>query len=549
MSSKIGETAIESGHGLHDGEARRRSRRLAPGVIGVCLVMVLASSLALVLVPGARAAPGPPYATVKVPCEASIQTAINAAHPGDTIVLAKCTYIEQLTITKSITIIGAGAGKTIIQSPANVKPDAFGNPWTIEIGNAATVTMSGFTLFVTLQCLVAAPAGGISSQPAYVSGGIGVGGSAYLTLQSAVLTTASDTEGASCNGGAGLMSYGTGIGFGIDYVTGTPAASQLVGDGAVSGVTISGFGFGGPSVAVGGIVDSPAGSYASLSNDRIATGTNPVSPFVIGVGAGMSGSAGSFSLVSSVVTAGVGTFGSLVVLAAGSSAYVAHDSITGTGSGNGVTVYGGSTATITYNSIGVAQAGPGFIGVEVEAGSFATITHNVIMGPAPGEGIAMGFLGPASAVIEYNLISEFACANYAPWVEEGKCGLSFAYQYGIPAIFDIADAGLGTVIEHNVISSSDEGIALYAGCPACVEGWNVVLNSNYYGLIGSDGTYTFSHDLVIGGAYGVGAAAVSVDTTVTLDHVVIVSPSVGPFYYEVDFSGGTATIGGTWWVV
>jgi len=101
MSSKIGQIVKESGHGLHDGEARRRSRRLAPGVIGVCLVMVLASSLALVLIPGASAS-SPHGATLKVPSQyPAIQSAINAAHSGDTILVGAASPIASTPTTSA----------------------------------------------------------------------------------------------------------------------------------------------------------------------------------------------------------------------------------------------------------------------------------------------------------------------------------------------------------------------------------------------------------------------------------------------------------------
>ena len=48
----------------------------------------------------------------------SIQAAINAAHDGDTIFIAAGTFREQLTIDgKAVTLQGAGAGQTIIESP------------------------------------------------------------------------------------------------------------------------------------------------------------------------------------------------------------------------------------------------------------------------------------------------------------------------------------------------------------------------------------------------------------------------------------------------
>ena len=554
MSSNIAEIAIESGHGLHDGETRRRSRRLAPGVIGVCLVMVLASSLALVLVPGARASPGSPYATVKVPCGASIQAAINAAHPGDTIVLAKCTYTEQLTITKSITIMGAGAGRTIIQSPAVLGLDAFGNPWTIEIGGAATVAMSGFTLVVTPQCIISSP-GAVSGVSGYAGGGIGVGGSATLNLRSAVVTTTGQTEGAPCDSGAGFMSYGTGVDFGLDYVTGSPAASQLVGFGTVSGVTVYGFGFGGPEVAVGGVADSPAGSYALISNDRITATVNQVSGFSYGVGVGLGGYASSATIVDNVLTAAPGTVSFTVWVGFGSSAYIAHNWIAGSGWADAVTIAFSASATITGNAIAAVTPTSGYNGIGVYFAGAVTITYNSISAAVAGWGI---YLDASSATIEFNTISQFECSYSASELASFgiTCGPDWYYQDQGYGIMDYVDAGLGTTIANNLVYASDVGVVLLHACPGCVVKDNVV-QTNYWGLAGIDGTFTFSHDTVIGGEYGVAAIAdgcpCDYNAVVTLDHFVMFGQTGAPppllpppFYYEVDPPGLSATIGGTW---
>ena len=138
MNSREGPEVVEaSRQGLTPVRSRRSSRHSVPGVIGVCLVVLIAS--ALVVVPGARA--GSPHgATLKVPSQyPTIQSAINAAHSGDTILVAPGIYTEQLTISKSVNLVGAGATKTFLKDPGVAAVQTL-----IGIGNAATVSFSGF---------------------------------------------------------------------------------------------------------------------------------------------------------------------------------------------------------------------------------------------------------------------------------------------------------------------------------------------------------------------------------------------------------------------
>jgi len=76
----------------------------------------------------------------------TIQSAIDAASPGDTIKVLPGTYTEQLTISKSLTIIGSGQTVTIVKAPDVLEPGILGIPNIIEISDSATVTMKGFTI-------------------------------------------------------------------------------------------------------------------------------------------------------------------------------------------------------------------------------------------------------------------------------------------------------------------------------------------------------------------------------------------------------------------
>ena len=76
----------------------------------------------------------------------TIQAAVNAANPagGDTIQIHPATYTEQVTIDKSLTMMGTGPG-AIIQSPSTLTPD-LGLNSLVEIKNAAIVTVSDLTI-------------------------------------------------------------------------------------------------------------------------------------------------------------------------------------------------------------------------------------------------------------------------------------------------------------------------------------------------------------------------------------------------------------------
>lgn len=479
--------------------------------------------------------------SLKVPCGGSIQGAINGAHSGETILLAACTYTQQFTVDKSVTITGSGVGKTTIESPAAVGPDAFGNLWTIEIGHGASVTLSEFTLLETLQCIPLAPAP--FSFP-YAGGGIGVGGSATLDLQSAVITTSGGSEGAGCPGG--VTSYGTGVGFGLDYALGghPPSASKLVGTGEVFGVSISGFGFDGAAVSIGGQLDSPAGSSALISNDRIFTSADDVDD-VAGISLGYGNNASSATVQDSVLSGQLSYDQYVIDVESGSSATIDGNAIVGMPDGAAIDVAGGSTASIAENSIVAAEGGEGII---LDGGT-ATITSNLITGIT---GIVSGagiYMIDSSATISFNSIGIFEC-EYVPPAAPYVCGPSPVNQFQELqdfGILDYGDAGLGTTIANNYVFQTDIGIFLLesgGACPGCVVEDNLLVNNVDYGLGGFDGDYSFGPNSVVGGLYGVGAIAADIDTTVTLAHVSIIGESVGPFYIESDY-GYTATIVGT----
>ena len=81
------------------------------------------------------------------PCQ-HVQTGVNVANPGDTIRVKAGTYVEQVTITKSVNIVGDGIDATNIQAPAVMTPDTtYMQTYIVEIkGAAATVGITDLTV-------------------------------------------------------------------------------------------------------------------------------------------------------------------------------------------------------------------------------------------------------------------------------------------------------------------------------------------------------------------------------------------------------------------
>jgi hypothetical protein len=150
----------------------------------------------------------------------TIQGAINAAKSCDTIQVLSGTYIEQLVINKSLTIVGNSSSNTIIQAPSTLNKDFFGATYIVEVANHAKVTMADFN--------VTGPGPGTCDS---LTNGIEVLGGATLSLSSSVVTHIRDNPLAS--------GYNCTSGFAISVGPTTLANIPTVGHAIITGVTIS----------------------------------------------------------------------------------------------------------------------------------------------------------------------------------------------------------------------------------------------------------------------------------------------------------------------
>ncbi len=106
---------------------------------------------------------------------ASLSAAIQAATRGDTIVIAPGTYIENVTVNKNLTIIGAGVGQTVLDGGYGK-----GCVGTAPLYKSVIVVLSGYTVNIsdlTLQhgCIIE------NGDPIVEGGGLNNHGTTSLT--------------------------------------------------------------------------------------------------------------------------------------------------------------------------------------------------------------------------------------------------------------------------------------------------------------------------------------------------------------------------------
>ena len=121
--------------------------------------IVVSLAVASVLLTLLASTPAYAASTIVVPRDyPTIQAAVDAAAPGDTIMVESGTYTEEVVIGKDVNLRGAGVGATVIKSPATLIPFAVnlrnGRSLTaiVRVGHGAHVRISGLTVSGPIPC-------------------------------------------------------------------------------------------------------------------------------------------------------------------------------------------------------------------------------------------------------------------------------------------------------------------------------------------------------------------------------------------------------------
>ncbi|MDT7541848.1 MAG: hypothetical protein QOE33_1752 [Acidobacteriota bacterium] len=296
----------------------------------------------------------------------NVQGGVNGVAANGTVNVYAGNYPEQVKISKSLTLTGAGAATTNIMTPASLNPGIGGNLILVQVDSAAVVDMSGVT--------VAGPRNfnGCSAQTFY---GVYVAGAANLNLHDAAVRDIRMADPAlfGCQDGIAIRAGSQGLG-----QTATLVANNVI----VTGYQKS------------AIIIDGAGTNGTITNSTL-TGT--------GTPANIAANAIQISRNAAATVTGTSITGNEC-----SNAACGPDPFTQAFS-TGVLIFSTSNTTLSNNTIsnndtgvynnganttisGNTMAGNRYDGIFLDEGS-ATISNNTISGTSNVGVSAVSFVG------------------------------------------------------------------------------------------------------------------------------------------------------------
>ena len=404
----------------------------------------------------------------------TIQAAVNAANPagGDTIQIHPATYTEQVTIDKSLTMMGTGPG-VIIESPPTLTPD-LGLNSLVEIKNAAIVTVSELTI-----------QGPVPQGITIDAGILVVGGATANVTNSTIAHIRNETLNNNSGTGYGILvgdvSGGAQVGTATitnDTIMDYQKNGILVRDGSTATITGNTIATAGPAsvIAQNGIVIT-AGATATITGNTI-TGNQYTGP------------GGGPDPFNSTQASGIVVFG---------SASVTGNTVTG----NDIDIASNTTgATISGNTVENS-----FEGVFLLAGT-ATVSSNTIDGNNIGVAL-VAFVGD-TANTEGTLVSNNIFNNGNGALSFPGAGISVLAESGATTT-PVATANFNRIVGNSV--GLNNGTTTPADAP--LNWWGINTGPNTTGGDKTSGSVTTSPWLVLSIAASLGTIGPGGTTSVT----------------------------------
>ncbi len=408
----------------------------------------------------------------------TIQAAVNQVNVSGNVHVASGTYTEQVTINKSLNMIGAGAVTTIIKAPATIPIASNPASSVVDIdGAGVSVDMGGFTV-----------SGPGPSGCGSIGAGIFVRGSAFANIHDNKVLDIRDHPISGCQNGIGIL---------VGRVSFAASGTAIIKNNEISGYQ------------KGGIVISNIGSSATIE-DNTVTGAGAVN-FIAQNGVQISG--GATGNIKHNTVSGHSftpfTFASTGVLIFGSDA----DTDDNTLSENQVGIYHiEGSGTHKLNDISASFAGtgsPGFWGIVADPGGIPRVRPEVFDAPV--------------ASLQKSRTENTIAATYTSLVDQNTLtGDGSAGGVGLEADVFGTDV-LNFTATANTITNWEYGIYLYrdptATLNANIIDCNQIFGNTAFGVFNSTGVTANAAGNwwgAIDGPSGVGSGsgdAVSADVT------------------------------------
>jgi hypothetical protein len=317
----------------------------------------------------------------------TIQSAVDAAQPGDTVRIAPGTYVEQVSIGKDLKLTGTGAGVTIIRAPVTLVPGQTGETSIVEIHGGASVALTRLS--------VRGPGSG-TCENGPLNHGIHVLPDSQLDLSFASVTHIHDTPLANCfRSGNAILTESSSASIRYTYVSAYQAAAVVI--------------VGGTATITHNIVSGPGKSTATTTGgiELVAGATGTVSYNIVsGNACGTPDFGCGPDFFEEFQQAGIAGGGAGTVI----SRNLLYD--------NQVGIYVGESAELSENVL----VNNHYFGIALQDGSF-TSRDDVVFGGVGGVAVIAAFADTTATLDDVKIagtsgaaVQEFECCGFTATV-------------------------------------------------------------------------------------------------------------------------------------